>query len=351
MERNANYALVGAAALLLLAGLVAFLAFLAGREEAYKEYDIYLPAPVQGLQTGAVVFFNGVQVGSVTEIQLLPQYTDRVRARMRVGLPDDDALSPIPGTTVAGNVPTFRSIAQLEPQLITGVSSIQVAPRLPGSRPPQECAFERQNYARLAALSRSRGIGRGEPIEILCSTPSPLSGLLGSANGIAAQAQEALQRINTLLTDENFASLGRTLANVETVTGSLAQQRRLFVELEATVVQLNATAREFEGLAASSRPLLERDAPQTLAEIRRTAAEAGRTAEEASRVAADARRLITQLEGSATQVNGTVLPQLATSLEAVQEAAETLERAAAEVQQDPRGLIGRGPAQTREIPR
>ncbi len=352
MERNANYALVGAAALLLIAAAVAFLAFLAGREEAYRDYDAYLPAPVQGLQTGAVVYFNGVQVGSVTQIQLLPQFSDRVRVRMRVGLSEDGAPSPIPPTTGGPGTPVFRATVQLEPQLVTGVSSIQASPRLPGARPPQECQFERQNFARLQALSgrTGGGLGGGSPVEILCSTASPLSGLLGSANGIAAQAQEALQRVNTLLTDENFRSLSATLGNVETITGDLAARRQLFAEVERTVVALNATARQFEQLAASSRPLVERDAPATLAEIRRTAAEAGRTAEEASRVAADARRVVNQLEGTANQVNANVLPQLTETLESAQAAAEQLERVASEVQENPRALLRRGPAEEREIP-
>jgi len=350
MERNANYALVGAAALLLIAGVIAFLAFLAGRQDAFKDYDVYLPAPVQGLQTGAVVYFNGVQVGSVTDIQLLPQFADRVRARIRVGLPEDGAVSPIPASTVSGTTPVFRSIAQLEPQLITGVSSIQVSPRTAGPRPAQECQFERENFARLRQISRvNAGLGGTQQIEILCTAPNPLSGLLGSANGIAAQVQTALQNINNLLTAENFETLGRTLDNVETVTASLARQRQLFVELERTVVSLNTTSQEIQQLAASGRTVAERDVPATLAEIQRTAAEAGRTAQEASRAAADARRLIGQLEGSATQVNTNVLPQLNTTLESVQEAADQLERVAGEIQQNPRALLRRGNSVEREI--
>lgn len=337
MERNANYALVGAVAILIVVGFVAFLVWLAGLDDKqYDYYDVYLPAPVQGLQRGAVVFYNGVQVGDVTQIQLLPQYPQRVRSRLRIGRPSGNQPSPVPTTAVA----------QLEPQLITGVSSISLSVRTT----QDSCAFETQNAQALRNLPR-------DPVPILCARQNPLAGLLGSANAIAANADQALQAINRLLSRDNVATLTRTLNNVEAVTAELNQRRAMIGDLQRTIVTLNSTAQQFRSLAASSQRLTDRDAPQALGQIRMTAAEAQRTAaaatqtaEAATRTAAEAQRLVRQLEGTTSAVNSNVLPQLTTTLESVQDAAETLNRAAAEVQENPRGLIRRGQSAQREIP-
>lgn len=337
MERNANYALVGAVAILIVVAFVAFLVWLAGLDDRqYDFYDVYLPAPVQGLQRGAVVFYNGVQVGDVTQIELLPQYPQRVRSRLRIGRPSGNAPSPVPPTAVA----------QLEPQLITGVSSISLSVRQQTDR----CDFETQNARALRSLPR-------DPVPILCARQNPLAGLLGSANEITARANETMQNLNRLLSQENVATITRTLNNVEGVTAELNQRRAIIADLQRTVVTLNGTAQEFQRLAASSRPLVERDAPRALGQIQMTAAEAQRTAAAATQTAAaatqtaaEAQRLIRQLEGTTSAVNSNVLPQLTTTLESVQDAAETLNRAAAEVQENPRGLIRRGPSRQREIP-
>lgn len=330
MERNANYALVGAVAILIIAAFAAFLVWLAGLDDRqYDFYDVYLPAPVQGLQTGAVVFFNGVQVGDVTQIELLPRYPQRVRARLRIGRPSGDSPSPVPPSAVA----------QLEPQLITGVSSISISVR----QATDTCDFERQNAAALRDLPQN-------PVAILCSRQNPLAGLLGSANTIASNADQTLQNINRLLNSENVATLTRALNNVEAVTAEVAARRQIIADLQQAVRTLDSTAQQYRQLAVSAQRLTDRDAPQAVEQITRTAAEAQRTAEAATRTANAAQALVDELQNTNNQVNSTVLPQLTSTLESVEDAARTLNRAASEVQENPRGLIRRGPSRQREIP-
>lgn len=330
MERNANYALVGAVTLLIVAAFAAFLVWLAGLDDRqYDFYDTYLPAPVQGLQRGAVVFFNGIQVGDVTQIELLPAYPQRVRARLRIGRPNASAPSPVPPSAVA----------QLEPQLITGVSAISISVR----QPNDTCVFEQQNNQQLQRLTP-------DDVPILCSRQNPLAGLLGSANTIATNADQTLQNINRLLNSDNVATLTRTLNNVESVTAEVNARRAIIADLQRAVATLDATARQYQQLAISAQRIADRDAPQTVQQIERTAAEAQRTAEAATRTAESAQRLVDELQATNSQVNSTVLPQLTTTLQSVQDAAQTLNRAASEVSENPRGLIRRGPSRQREIP-
>jgi phospholipid/cholesterol/gamma-HCH transport system ATP-binding protein len=70
MERNANYALVGAATLMLFMGLLIFAVWLAklSFNQEYDLYDVLFVGPVRGLSDGGEVHFNGIKVGEVTKI-------------------------------------------------------------------------------------------------------------------------------------------------------------------------------------------------------------------------------------------------------------------------------------------
>ena len=118
MERNANYALVGAATLILFMGLLIFAVWLAklSFNQEYDLYDVLFVGPVRGLSDGGEVHFNGIKVGEVTKIALDKSDPNRVIARVRVS-------SDVPIKT--------DSFATLEPQGITGVKYVQITP---GSR-------------------------------------------------------------------------------------------------------------------------------------------------------------------------------------------------------------------------
>ena len=86
MERNANYALVGFASLILLVGLTLFVFWLA-RLQFNRDFDIYdilFLEPVRGLSEGGEVHFNGIKVGEVTKLALDKRDPNRVIARIRV---------------------------------------------------------------------------------------------------------------------------------------------------------------------------------------------------------------------------------------------------------------------------
>ena len=113
MERNAHYAAIGLATLVLFLGLILFVVWLA-RFQFAKEYDVYdivFYGPVRGLSEGGEVHFNGIKVGEVTALQLDRQNPNKVIARARL-------TAEVPIKT--------DSRAVLKPRGVTGGNSIQI---------------------------------------------------------------------------------------------------------------------------------------------------------------------------------------------------------------------------------
>src|SRR5580693_5659534 len=115
MERNANYALVGFASMMLFVGLIIFVVWLARVQfsREYDTYDVLFIGPVNGLSQGGEVHFNGIKVGEITDI----------------GLDKDDPKQIVARVRVTSDVPIRAdSYATSEAQGITGVSYIQITP-------------------------------------------------------------------------------------------------------------------------------------------------------------------------------------------------------------------------------
>jgi phospholipid/cholesterol/gamma-HCH transport system substrate-binding protein len=113
MENRANYALVGLFTLAVLAGAFGFVYWFkrAGENGDRRAYQIVFTGSVSGLSKGSVVRFNGLRVGEVTEIAIMPSDPSKVVANVQV-----DRLTPMKEDTKA----------RLESQGLTGVSSVQL---------------------------------------------------------------------------------------------------------------------------------------------------------------------------------------------------------------------------------
>src|SRR5664279_4465774 len=111
METRANYALIGIFTLAVVAAAFSFVYWFSGAEKpgGRKTYKIVFTGSISGLSNGGWVLFNGVRVGEVTKIDLLPQDPSRVFA-----LIDVDAKVPVRADTKA----------RLEYTGFTGVASV-----------------------------------------------------------------------------------------------------------------------------------------------------------------------------------------------------------------------------------
>ena len=310
MERNAHYAAVGLATVTLLVALSVFVVWLARFQftNEYDVYDILFTDPVRGLSEGGEVHFNGIRVGEVTELTLDRRTGDQVIARVRL----DEGI-PV----------RVDSRAQLEPLGITGLNYIQITPGSPGG-----------------PLLRDQFPEGVTPV--IQSQRSPIAELLQGSGTVLAQAVDALNRINRVLSDDNIRSFSTTLNNIEAVSTELEARREMFAELERAMVSANAAIAEFEALARSTRTVVEGDGAQAVARIEAAATEA----EAAAR---DVRAMTAQLNGPVGEFANTGLPQLSNAIGSLEEATEALNELVREVNRSPREFIQRPPSQEIEV--
>src|SRR4028118_1025452 len=105
----------------MVAGVLLFTVWLAGLStKKMRCFDIYFAQAVGGLNRGSTVSFSGVPVGQITQISLLPQRPEFVWVRIEV----NEETPILQGTT-----------AQIRGVGFTGVSEIQLAGAVKGSRP------------------------------------------------------------------------------------------------------------------------------------------------------------------------------------------------------------------------
>lgn len=310
MEKNANYALVGLSTLILFIGLVIFSIWLARIAFArdYDVYDILFQGPVRGLTEGGEVHFNGIKVGEVTNISLDRTNPSRVLSRIRV----------------TSDVPIrVDSFATLEPQGITGLNYVQITAGTP-TRP---------------LLKETAPEGR---VPIIQSQRSTLSDLLEGGGTVLSRTVEALDRVNRVLSDENILTIGAAVSDVQAVTAELRERKALIADAQVALQNIGAAAEETRALAASTRDIVDTDGRRAMASLSEAAAEA----EAAS---ADLRRMLGQLEGPTSDFAAYGLPQITRSAETLQQAAEALTRLTNDISNDPRSVVGKGPAREIEV--
>jgi phospholipid/cholesterol/gamma-HCH transport system substrate-binding protein len=187
METRANYALIGVFTLAVVAAAFGFVLWFSGAEKpgGRKTYKIIFTGSISGLSEGGWALFNGVRVGAVTKIDLLPQDPSRVDA-----LIDVDAKVPVRADTKA----------RLEYTGFTGVASVALtggaldAPPLPTS--PQQPG-------------------------VIVADSSEFQDLIATARRVAKEASDFFTKTNRLI-DDNSASITASVKNAEKFSDALA---------------------------------------------------------------------------------------------------------------------------------
>jgi phospholipid/cholesterol/gamma-HCH transport system substrate-binding protein len=310
MERNANYALVGFASMLLFIGMVIFVVWLARIQFAkeYNLYDIVFIGPVRGLSEGGEVHFNGIKVGEVSKIALDKDDPKKVIARARV----------------TSDVPIrVDSYATLEPQGITGV-----------------------NYVQITAGTATRKllkdtVPRGA-VPILQSKSSALSDLLEGSGTVLAATVDALNRVNRVLSDDNIKTLTASIHDIQAVTAEARKRKDLLANADATLKSIDATSESIRKLSDSSQTLVNGDGKRAIHDI-------ADAAEQIKATTADARAMVAKLQGPTADFATTGLPQLTSAIVSLQQTAESLNRLVEETEQNPSGLVSKTPAKQAQV--
>jgi len=310
MEKDANYALVGLSTLILSVGLVIFVVWLARLQfsQDYNLYDIVFQGPVRGLSQGGEVHFNGIKVGEVTKIALDRANPNKVIARARV----------------SSDVPIRAdSYATLEPQGITGVNYIQIT-------------------AGTATKPLLKDTVREGRIPVLHTQRSALSDLLEGGGTVLSRTVEALDRVNRVLSEQNIKTFTGVLDDARAVTAEFRQRKAIAAEAEQALQSIDAAAREFSALSVSSREMVDGDGKRTMKNV-------ADAAEAAQLAAKDLRGMIGQLQGPTSDFAANGLPQLTEAVGSLKTTADSLDRLLREVEANPRGAVGKAPAQEMKV--
>jgi phospholipid/cholesterol/gamma-HCH transport system substrate-binding protein len=247
METKSNYVMVGAITLLLLALLAGFIIWLSrAGEGTKKEYDIFFQQSVNGLAKGSGVSFSGVPVGEIASIELWEPDPDFVRVRIKI----KDEVPILLGTTATINGVGF-----------TGVSEIQLDGAVKGA-PPLRCPVDNPKSA----------CPTGVPV--IPTKPGALGELLNNAPLLLERLSTLTERLTNILSDKNQASIEQILDNVESISGSVAQQGpELQAAIKQTRITLEKAGAAADGIAAlsgSTSQLLDSDGRPMMAELRKT---------------------------------------------------------------------------------
>jgi phospholipid/cholesterol/gamma-HCH transport system substrate-binding protein len=191
MEREANYAAVGAFVLLVLAmgGLFVYWYSDSREHRDYTRYEIYFDGSVSGLAEGGAVRYLGVDVGRVLRIRLDQRAADRV-----VAIVDIDSTTPV----------SERTLAQLSLQGVTGLLYIDLQQESSG----------------------------GSGLKVLANVPSLQYPVIRSVRGnfdafvaslpdVATRVAELSNRLNHLLSDDNLGAVARLVQNLERASSGL----------------------------------------------------------------------------------------------------------------------------------
>ncbi|MBI5261298.1 MAG: membrane integrity-associated transporter subunit PqiC [Bradyrhizobium sp.] len=176
METRAPYVLIGAFVLAAIIAVFGFVYWLnnTGGLGPRTAYHVQFQGPVPGLLVGAGVLFNGIRVGEVTELSLVPDSPRYVSATISVA-----RNTPVRADTKVG----------LEFQGLTGVPVIAL----------------------------EGGTGSTKPGEMPTLIAEPSAG-----QGMTQAARDALRRVDSVL-EENSGPLKDTIANFKTFSEGLAR--------------------------------------------------------------------------------------------------------------------------------
>ncbi|HEY1940788.1 MAG TPA: MlaD family protein [Roseiarcus sp.] len=213
METRANFVLIGAFSLAVIAGAFLFVLWFAGeaRNSTRKPYELLFTGSVAGLNRGSPVLFNGLRVGEVTHIDFVADDPRRVSVIAEIS----DRV-PIKADTKA----------RLDMQGLTGAGVIALSGGAPDAPPL---------------------LGHDGKPPVLVAEPSELQNILEAVQSLSAKAEGVIGKVDTLL-DDNSPALVDTIRNVDLFSKALS----------ANTAGVNSALAAVSDLGAKIGPLADR---------------------------------------------------------------------------------------------
>jgi phospholipid/cholesterol/gamma-HCH transport system substrate-binding protein len=226
MEREANYAAVGAFVLLIIAmaGLFVYWYTDAREHRDFTRYEVYFDGSVSGLTQGAPVRYLGVNVGRVVSMYIDHRNAGRVQV-----IVDIDSATPV----------SEDSVAELSQQGLTGVLFIDLLRNPVNKRLLESVPSERYPVIR--------------------SSKSNIDLLLASLPEMVGRASDVLGRVELLLNADNLKAITHAFSNLDATTRELPATIQ---DIRGLIADLHETSEEFRLTAASVRGVTDKAGPQ-----------------------------------------------------------------------------------------
>ncbi len=318
MESKVNLAAVGAFVIVLTVTMIAGVLWLASGKYYRKSYDTYqtfMAESVSGLNVNAPVRYRGVDVGRVRRIALAPGDVEHVEITL-----DIERGTPVKEDT----------LATLQTQGLTGIAYV-------------ELTAGRRDSPALAARPDA-------PYPVIASAPSLMNRLETALPTLLADLARVTGNVNSLLDEPNRRAVKATLADLATLSRTLAQRSR---SIEAT---LAGAERTMEGAARVTGEL-----PRLVARAERTADALERMAEAVGAAGASGRAALDSARGTLDSARGTLdatrddlrhftgstLPEIHALVAELRALTATLRRVGDEVERNPGVLLRGRPAPRR----
>jgi phospholipid/cholesterol/gamma-HCH transport system substrate-binding protein len=305
METRSNYAIVGAVVIALVIamfGAALWLSRYSGGPE--KNYDIMFEQAVNGLAVGSPVAFNGVPVGKITEIRLMPKSPKLVRVRVSI----EDEVPILQGTTAVIEGVGFTGVSQIEL-----IGATEDAPPITAIGP----------YG----------------VPVIPATSGGLGALLASAPELLKNVSLVAKRLADVLDEDNKDSLTAILANLAKLSGTLAdngpQIAQTLTETRATLQAATGALKQVEAVAGSTDRFLREDAGPLAADLSQTLKSANASLAQIEKITAAATPGVTELSTE-------TIPEASQLLREIRALTAELSVIATRLEEDPAGAISGG---------
>ncbi len=308
MESKVNFAAVGAFVIVFTVAMIAGVLWLSSGKyyrKSYDTYQVFMTESVAGLNLNAPVRYRGVDVGRVRRIALAPGNVEHVELTLGI-----ERGTPVKEDT----------LAMLQTQGLTGIAYVELTAGHRASPP-------------LAARP-------GEPYPVIGSAPSLMNRLETALPVLLADLSRVSGNVGAMLDDENRRAVKATLADLATLSRTLAARS------QAIDAALASGARTMDNAARVTAEM-----PQLVARVERTADALDRMAGEVGAAGASGRAALDSARGTLDgtradlrDFTGTTLPEVRALVAELRALTATLRRVGDEVERNPAVLLrGRAP--------
>lgn len=300
MEEKVNLAVVGAFVLVLSAVLIGGVLWLSSGKSYRKAYDVYqtyMKESVAGLNLNAPVRYRGVEIGRVQKIALAPGNVEQVQLTL-----DIERGTPVKVDTVA----------LLQTQGLTGLAFVELTE---GSRDaPALKAHADEKYP------------------VIKAGPSLMTRLDSAVTSVLSNLNKTSENINALLDADNRRAVKKTLADLATLSNTLATRSAL---IDASLVDAAHTMKNTARLTD--------ELPQLAQRIQRSADAFDHMANELARAGASANSTL----DNTRQFTSETLPEVHQMVIELRDLTASLRHFSGELEQNPSMLLYGKPATQR----